>query len=61
MAKFGKIVNEGKDKIIDVKEIENIAQYEAVEAVEAEAQEPVPVFVEDYSEAYQAAIAREKL
>jgi hypothetical protein len=61
VAKFGKIVNDGKEKIIDIKEIENIAQYEAAEAVEVESKELVPVLVGDYSEEWQAASAMDSL
>jgi hypothetical protein len=58
---FNRIQKEGKENIIPVKEIKNIEQYEAVEAVEAESREPVPVLVDEYSEDYWNARAKEDL
>jgi hypothetical protein len=61
IAKFNRIQKEGKENIAHVKEIKNIAQYEAAKAVEVETQEPVPVFVNEYSEEFQAASAMDSL
>ena len=61
VAKFDRMVKDGKANIADVKKIENIEQYEAVEAEEAETRELVPVLVDEYSEDYWNARAKEDL
>jgi hypothetical protein len=62
IAEFDKMVEGGKANIAHVKEIKNIEKYEAVEAVEVETDENCePVFVDGYSEEWQAASAMDSL
>jgi hypothetical protein len=61
IAKFDRMVKDGKANLAHVRKIENIGQYEAAEAVEVESKELVPVLVGDYSEEWQAASAMDSL